>query len=93
MMLRFTLLLFTMQLNLIGEIIVLAYCTHGHRQQGARSRTPLPCQIFKHGTNIVDRGLEARAIFPPFFAIFRSFIVALPPRAVASQGWKSIVKK
>jgi len=33
--------------------------------------------IFKHGTNIVDRGLEV--LFSAFFAIFRPFLPLPPP--------------
>jgi len=50
-------------------------CVHGRRKREAGGgRGPSPW-IFKHGTNIVDRGLKVR----PYFAIFRSFFVALPP--------------
>jgi len=46
------------------------YCTsvHGRRQRGADE--PWPPWIFKHGTNIVDRGLKV-----PFFGLFLLFFV------------------
>jgi len=41
---------------------------HGRRQWGEGG----PSWIFKHGTNIVDRGLKV-LFFGPFLTIFRSF--------------------
>jgi len=50
---------------------------HGCRQRGAREAVAPPW-IFKHGTNIVNRGLIV--LFSAFFAIFRCFFpLALPP--------------
>jgi len=42
---------------------------HRRRQRGEKG--PRPLWIFKHGTNIVDRGLKV--LFSTFFAIFRYF--------------------
>jgi len=56
---------------------------HGRRQRGARG----PClpRIFKHGANIVDRGLKV--LFFDLFCYFRSFF-PLPP-----SPWKIFCRR
>jgi len=49
---------------------------HGRRQREAGARGRGTPWIFKHGTNIVDRGLKV--LFLPFFAIFWSFFHCPP---------------
>jgi len=48
-------------------------CYHGRRQRGGRvGRDPPPSWIFKHGTNIVNRGLKVLffGLFLLFFGLF-----------------------
>jgi len=54
--------------------------THGRRQRGSG-----PPWIFKHGTNIVDRGLKVLLFslfcyFSAFFTIFSVFFSVAPPK-------------
>jgi len=50
---------------------------HGRRQRGVGGGRAPTLWIFKHGTNIVDKGLKM--LFSAFFAIFRSFFRCPPP--------------
>jgi len=54
--------------------VLLCYC-YGHgRQQGGEASPP---RIFKHGSNVVDKGLKV-LFFGLFFAIFWSFFPLAP---------------
>jgi len=50
---------------------------HGRWQRGAGRAVPSPW-IFKHGTNIVDRGLKM-LFFRPFLLFFGLFFPLPPP--------------
>jgi len=55
-----------------------AQCTHGRRQRGAGRGAAAPSWIFKHGTNIVHRGLKV--LFSAVFCYFGRFFRCSPGR-------------